>query len=182
MYLGALDRKTFPTRRWETFRRTETLSRLAAISDGLPGISQTLNYMRAFVSEYKTNPAIRELALSLTRRLPQKDYLGEARALHDFVQNSIRYVRDIADTEVLQTPLKTLEYGAGDCDDKSMLLAAMLESIGHETRFHAMGFRRGSISHVTVEDLIGGVWVPLETTEPVALGWLPPNIRESMYR
>ena len=138
--------------------------------------------MRAFVDEYKVNPIVRELALRLTRHLPQKDYAAEARTLHDYVKNSIRYVRDIADTEVLQTPVKTLEYGQGDCDDKSTLLAAMLESIGHQTRFHAMGFSRGSVSHVTVEDLLGGKWVALETTEPVAVGWLPPGIRESMYR
>ncbi len=138
--------------------------------------------MRAFVNDYKVNPTVRELALSLIRSLPQKDYVGEARALHNYVKNSIRYVRDIADTEVLQTPLKTLEYGQGDCDDKSTLLAAMLESIGHTTRFHAMGFTKGSVSHVTVEDLLNGRWVALETTEPVGMGWLPPGIRESIYR
>lgn len=148
----------------------------------MEGISQTLNYMRAFVNEYKFTPTIRELALQLTRNLPQKDYTAEARVLHDFVQSRIRYVRDIADTEVLQTPVKTLEYGQGDCDDKSMLLSALLESIGHTTRFHAMGFSRGKVSHVMVEDLINGEWVPLETTEPVSMGWIPPNIRESMYR
>lgn len=120
--------------------------------------------------------------MQLTRGLPQKDYHGEARALFDFVQNSIRYVRDIADTEVIQTPQKTLEYMAGDCDDKTQLLAALLESIGHETRFKAVGFRPGIISHVILLDEINGQWVPLETTEPVGMGWLPPGIRESMHR
>lgn len=124
---------------------------------------------------------IREVALEQVRYLPQKDFYGEAKAMHNFVQNHIRYVRDIADTEVIQTPLKTLEYGQGDCDDKATLLAAMLESIGHITRFHAVGFQTGKISHVLLEDNINGQWVPLETTEPVAMGWLPPNIRESRY-
>lgn len=108
--------------------------------------------------------------------------MGEVRALFDFVQNNIRYVRDVNGVETIQTPLKTLEYGAGDCDDKSTLLAAMLESLGHETRFHAMGFRPGNVEHVLLEvNIPGKGWVPLETTEPVKMGWIPRGIKTSLY-
>jgi transglutaminase-like putative cysteine protease len=158
-----------------------TVTRLSEVSSGLAGIDQTLAIMRKWVFDYKINPIIREVALNQVRYLPQKDFYGEAKVMHNFVQNHIRYVRDIADTEVIQTPLKTLEYGQGDCDDKATLLAALLESIGHLTRFHAVGFRPGKISHVLLEDNINDQWIPLETTEPVAMGWLPPNIRESRF-
>jgi len=135
--------------------------------------------MRRYVIDYKIHPAVRELALKLTRHLPQKDFDGEIAALFDYVQNSIRYVRDINGVETVQTPIKTLEYGAGDCDDKALLLAAMLESLGHETRFYAVGFRPSTISHVLLEcKLINGKWLALETTEPVRLGWTPPGVME----
>jgi len=137
--------------------------------------------MRAFVNQYKTAPEIRELALQLTRNLPQKAFSEEVRAIAEFVKNRIRYTRDINGVETVQSPLKTLEYGAGDCDDKATLLAALLESVGCETRFHALGFSRGDVSHVLLECEINGQWVALETTEPVAMGWLPPNIRQSVY-
>lgn len=138
--------------------------------------------MRDAVDRYKTTAPIRELALQLTSHLPQKDFMGEAHALFDYVKNHIRYVKDIAGVETIQTPLKTLEYGQGDCDDKASLLAALLESIGHKTRFHALGFRPNNVSHVLLETNINGEWIPLETTEDVALGWIPPGIITSLYR
>jgi len=137
--------------------------------------------MRDFVNEYKVNPFIRETALGLTRALPQKDFAGEVRVLFSYVQDHIRYVRDINGVETVQSPVKTLEYGAGDCDDKALLLATMLESLGHETRFYAVGFRPKSISHVLLQCKIFDEWVALETTEPVAFGWSPPNVAEKRF-
>ncbi len=40
-----------------------------------------------------------------------------------------------ADVDYLQFPTQTLDYGAGDCDDLSILYAALLESVGIETAF-----------------------------------------------
>jgi transglutaminase-like putative cysteine protease len=179
--MGSTNSRTFPVNSYRGVARSKTRQILGSIPSGLPGIRQTLQHMRAFVDQYKTAPQVRELALSLTRNLPQKAYSQEAEVISEFVKNRIRYVRDINGVETVQTPVKTLEYGAGDCDDKSTLLAAMLESLGFETRFHAMGFRLGDISHVLLECRIGDKWIALETTEPVAMGWLPKNIRESMY-
>lgn len=162
------------------YRKTATHQNELQLANGLQGVADTLQYMNQAVSAYKTNPQIRELSLSLTRNLPQKDYAGEVKALFNYVQKRIRYVRDINGVETLQTPPKTLEYGQGDCDDKSMLLATMLESLGHKTRFKAIGMARGSLSHVSVEVMLNGRWVNLETTEPVALGWAPPHYVEEM--
>ena len=155
---------------------------LKGINSGLAGIRSSLVYMRRFVEEYKTDPTILQLARGLTRWLPQKDYAAEIDAVFSFVQNNIRYVRDINGVETIQTPVKTLELGSGDCDDKTTLLAALLESIGFETRFHAMGFRKNSVSHVLLEARLDGQWVALETTEPVSMGWIPPRIQTSIYR
>jgi transglutaminase-like putative cysteine protease len=66
---------------------------------------------------------------------------------------------------------------AGDCDDKSVLLAALLESIGHPTRFVAIGFQPDDFEHVFVETKIADRWISLETTEPVEIGWMPQHIR-----
>ena len=151
-------------------------------ANGRAGVRQTLKIMSELVSEYKKNQFIRETAVNLTAGLPQKDYVGEVRRIFNFVQNQIRYVRDVRGVETLQTPLVTLELKAGDCDDKSTLAAALLESIGHPTRFLAMGFLPGSYSHVTVQTRIGPKWIALETTEPVEMGWIPKNILNVMVR
>jgi transglutaminase-like putative cysteine protease len=137
--------------------------------------------MRQYVETYKTHPRVRELALQLTRALPQKDFAAEIDTLFRFVQTRIRYVRDVHNVETIQTPVKTLEYGQGDCDDKTTLLAALLQSLGHPTRFHAMGFRPGHVEHVLLEVKRGTQWIPLDATEPHRGGWAPPALRHSLY-
>lgn len=152
------------------------------IPSGKAGISQTLDVMRDLVRAGKKSLTVRQLALSLVKGLPQKDYAGEVKRLFYFVRDHIRYVRDIVGVETVHTPDEVLANGQGDCDDKSILLAALLESIGHPTRFVAVGFKPGQLSHVLVETKIGNRWVSLETTEPVAPGWQPKKVVERMER
>lgn len=149
---------------------------LMGIPSGKEGIKVTLRLMRQLTRQGKKSPAVRQLAVELTRNLPQKDWLGEVQAIHKFVRDNIRYVKDIRGVETLHTVERILTNGSGDCDDKSILAASLLESINHPTRFVAIGFKPGNFSHVYVETLIGNKWVAVETTEPVALGWKPKNI------
>lgn len=120
---------------------------------------------------------IRGLALELTTRgfggargLPQKDFAGEARRLLAFVRDQIRYVGDINGIETLHPADWVLQVGAGDCDDKAILLAALLLSINHTPRFIAVAFEPGVFSHVWVQDWLDGRWVDLEPTEPLPFG------------
>lgn len=129
----------------------------------------------------KKSPVIRQLAVNLTRYLPQKDWVAEIKTLFEFVRDRIRYVKDTRNVETLHTAEKVLENGQGDCDDKSILLASLLESLGHKTRFVAVGFRPNSFSHVYVEVFTAGKWIPLETTELVEMGWSVKNIAVKMY-
>lgn len=151
------------------------------IPGGRAGVRATLDEMRKMVKQYKTSLPVRETAGTLTQHLAQKNFLGEVRTLHRYVRDHIRYLRDIHGVETLQTPERTLAYGYGDCDDKSTLLAALLESIGHPTRFIAVGKTLDSFNHVYVETLAGrSNWIPLDTTEPVEAGWSPPNMNSRM--
>ena len=154
---------------------TITTTQLKEIAPGARGTLQTLRLMRQLAKAAKKNHIIRRLAMSLTSGLDQKDYAGEIRNIHSFVRDNIRYLKDIRGVETVQTPEKTLEFQAGDCDDKSLLTAALLESIGHPTRFVAMGFNNGGYCHVYIETKIKDKWIGVETTEPVEIGWYPPN-------
>ena len=138
---------------------------LADLPSGEAGTYATVRLMRRFVQQYKRVHAIREEALSLVGGLRQKDWFGEVNAIFTWVRDHIRYVRDIHGVETVQTPLVTMELGTGDCDDKSTLLATLLETIGHPTRFVAVGFSApGKYSHVYVETRIGDRWYPLDAT------------------
>lgn len=115
---------------------------------------------------------IRNRAVQLTNGLNQKDYAGEACACLAYCRDNIRYVRDILDVETLHYPEWVMDIGAGDCDDKAILLAALLTSIGHDgVRFIAVSFEPGQFSHVWVQDWINGRgWLNLEPTEPIKCG------------
>jgi transglutaminase-like putative cysteine protease len=145
-------------------------------------VSGTLKAMVRLAREFKKDAGVREVAASLVRQLAQYDTAGEIRVLHAFVRDGIRYTSDIAGVETLQTPKATLEMGVGDCDDKALLLSALLESIGKKTRFVAIGMCGRPLSHVLVEVRMGrkGRWLPLETIRPVEPGWFPPDVTSKM--
>ena len=153
---------------------TPRLSFLGELPAGESGTVATLRLMSSLVSRYKRSPEVRESALSLIEDLKPKDRIGEVNALFTFVRDHIRYVRDIRGLETVQIPTVTMDLSAGDCDDKSTLLASLLESVGYPTRFVAVGYAGpGVYSHVYVECLIGPQWVPLDATVLQPLGWSP---------
>lgn len=161
-------------------------SSLLGIPDGPEGIRATLEMMRRAVIAAKINPSIRELAVSLTNDLPDGDFKSEIERLFLFVRDRIRYVQDINEVETVQTPDYTLALGAGDCDDKATLLAALLETIGHPARFAALAFAPDQFEHVLVETRLGPRWIALETTpvegSPADMGWYPPGVVSKMLR
>jgi len=116
--------------------------------------------------------AVYSAARQIVAHLPQKDYAGEARALFRFVRDRIRYIRE--PIEGLQTPEATLQMRAGDCDDKAILLGALLSATGAGVQFVAGGYAPHQFSHVWLRAHIAGRWVPMDPTEPHPMGWEPP--------
>lgn len=157
---------------------------LLGLPDGVEGVRATLEIMARLVRAARVSPGVRNTAISLTRSVANEDFFGEISELHCFVRDQIRYVGDVNDVETLQTPEETMRVGAGDCDDKSVLLAALLESIGHPSRFAAVAFAPDAFEHVLVETRLGsdGKWIPLETTKPVEVGWYPEGVVSKMVR
>lgn len=147
--------------------------------------------MQRLTHEGKKSPLVRQVAVYLVQDLAQKDHLGEIRAVHSFVRDRIRYVRDIRGVETLHAADKILTDKQGDCDDKSILIASLLESLGYKTRFVAVGFhppvkniagklKARDYSHVLAEVFVYGNWIPLETTEPVDAGWFPDRVESAL--
>jgi transglutaminase-like putative cysteine protease len=118
---------------------------------------------------------VREKAKELTRGLLQKDFEGEARAIFYYCRDQIRYVRDIRGVETLHDPVTMLQTKQGDCDDKAILAAALLGSIGHECRFVAVSFHPGQFCHVWIQVNVRGKWLDMETTEPLPFGQRIPT-------
>jgi transglutaminase-like putative cysteine protease len=101
-------------------------------------------------------------------------------ALFVFVRDFIRYQRDVVEAESLSTAAEVLAQGFGDCDDKTVALCAMAGAVGFPTALAALAFRRGGpFTHViALAWLDDAGWIPLDPTEPHAMGWQPPDARE----
>lgn len=160
---------------------TPRVVKRVTIAKGLEGARQTLALMRSLsLSSSKAMP-IRNMAMYLTGHLRQKDFKAEACCCLKYVRDNIRYVRDIRSVEVLQYPTTTMRIEAGDCDDKSTLLASLLASIGHRVRFIVVSPLPNVFSHVWVQVFVGKNWLDLEATEPLPCGERIPSDARFKY-
>lgn len=156
---------------------------LGFISPGVAGVKETLKLMISIVKQYRKNSDIRALAESIIQNVPEKDSVGEVRAIFNWVRDNIRYTMDVRDVETLKTPDAVIYSGQGDCDDKSTLLSTLLETIGYVTRFVAVGMNTpGVYEHVYVQVKLGTLWIGADATENFGLGWEPPNPVARMER
>lgn len=158
-----------------------TLIERGKLAPGHRGTAQTLAMMRQLARRSASNVTVRRAAQAAIAeaRVRGHDFLGELRAVHRFVANRIRYVRDPVGTEWIQAPQITLRDG-GDCDDKATLLAGMLLSIGHPAQiaFRAIGTNplSGQYGHVYVVTRLGKHRIPLDPTRAhTPAGWEYPR-------
>ena len=124
---------------------------------------------------------VRQKAIEIFREsgARPKDRFAEVCALFNWVRENIRYTRDIFQVELLHSARRMLELRAGDCDDMTILLGAMLKSTGHPVRLVLAGFRPGkphSYSHIYPEVNVRGRWIPIDASMERPIGWAPPAL------
>lgn len=144
--------------------------------DGWHGTLRTVREMEKLVDEGKKDPTVQFTARQIARKFHSKDYVGQANGLHEFVRDYIHYVRDPIDVELIHAPLFTLKARAGDCDDQAILLRALAESIGFNSRFKTIKADKkfpNEYSHIYSEiEVPGKGWMPSDTiVEGKKLGW-----------
>ena len=155
------------------------------LRDGDAGIARTVRTMRGFVegSEGAINPQIRQSALNIVRGIDSANKQGQIAAVLDWVKQNIEFRGEY--NELLQTPLVTLQLGAGDCDDHAQLISALLKSLGFKTRFQTVAADAEDPQQFThvyaeVQDPASGQWVALDSTVPKSYpGWRPENVYRS---
>jgi len=166
---------------------------LGLIPSGSEGINATLKVMVSIVrglGSINADPQqlaqLSALAMQIIAGCPQSPPQNacRARALMAYVRDRLTYVSDPDNVETVRFPLQTLQLGAGDCDDKSLLLAALASSIGFKTRFAAWRIGADPVpTHVSAQLLVSGMgWqnaevIPIDSDGNGApdLGWQPPD-------
>ncbi len=129
--------------------------------------------MAGLARQFSKNLDLIMLARQIVQHVAGKNYLGEVQAVQQWVRANVRYTRDPVGVEVVADPISTIAMRAGDCDDQSVVVAALLMATGHRCRYVAVGATVESLCHVFTETLIGSKWVAVETTEPWPLGQRP---------
>jgi hypothetical protein len=148
------------------------------IPTGFAGTRRTAAHVARLIREGSSDFYVRQKAIDivLARGVAPKDYIGEIDALFRWVQRHVRYTKDPFQVEVLHAPRRMLELKAGDCDDMTILLGALVKSIGHPVRLVLTGpnARRPDLfSHIYLEAQHQGDWIPLDATMPFGMGWSP---------
>jgi transglutaminase-like putative cysteine protease len=139
--------------------------------------------MKKIIHESAPNLYVRKWAEKLVSGIQPRDERGEAEAIFDFVQRSLRYARDPRGTEFVQTPLLLLteiEQGktpSADCDDYTTLGLSLLRALGFPVVIRVTGYRPdGTFSHVYGMVNINGVWTAFDAVRrDKDLGWEAPN-------
>lgn len=152
------------------------------LRDGDPGIARTIQWMNGIVrgKEGATHPVVRSTALDIVRGLSSRDKQGQIAAVLAWVKRNIDFRGEYK--ELLQTPVVTLQLCAGDCDDHSMLIAALLKTLGYTTRFNTVAADAedpGQFTHVFCEvlDPTSQQWTALDSTVAASTpGWRPDNV------
>ena len=134
---------------------------------------QTVEVMRTLARRAAHSPFVRCTAEDILRCVPENNPARESAALYDYVRLGVRYTGDIDNLETLKTPeyliteIETMGTGTGDCDDMSLLLAALLVTSGYRCRF-VLGTSwwndSGESNHVYVQyfNPLSQSWVSLD--------------------
>lgn len=136
---------------------------------------ETIRKMFQLVGQAVTDPKFQELVYSITQAVPGKDYSGEVRSIFNWVKANIKYTRDPYGVELVQDVWSTIKRGRADCDDFSILIAAMGEVMGNPARFVTVSTRPDKEPcHVYPELNTRGRWTALDVTVAGSSpGWRP---------
>lgn len=161
----------------------ELKGQVIALRPGVGGIFDTLATMCQVKDQAKLDPNLRARVASLLLYAPERDERAKIETLFAYARDRVRYLADIVDVETLSDPETTIRIGAGDCDDKALLLATLLEVAGQPAGFIATGYSAPQVfEHVYVgAELADGSLLPLDPSENVPAGWEAPDAKAYFY-
>ena len=152
---------------------------------GDAGTAKTVGWMRRLIHQGSKSREIRETAANLAMRHSTDQ--GKIGSIFEFVRSKMKYVRDplhqemLAGTDYHMGTMAAEGYARGDCDDHTIMLGAMLESIGYPTRITTARMKpgaNGSFDHVYLEVNDRTGWVPLDpSNKQREAGEAPPANR-----
>lgn len=151
--------------------------------------AQTVAMMAHLVREDSSNPIVRRAAYSAIAAAPsnaddETNRRAVVAAVHQWIRDRVMFVEDStlagfsddpAGAEVLVRPidLLTMPQPKGDCDDFSMLAAAMLRALGFQCAFRTVAAEKGNpnYSHVYAVVMLPSGAMPIDASHGPYAGW-----------
>lgn len=165
------------------------------------GIDERVGHLQRLIREGSLSPKVIAAARGvLTRKVgslgnlryavAEKDWRGEVAAMFNALRDpnspiSMRYVRDHPEVDQFSTADADLRIGAGDCDDQTVILGALLRAVGYSLRVRIIQARgSASWSHVYLRcGLPPGQdteWISLDATVNRPSGWEVSGAEEAL--
>jgi len=148
-----------------------------------------------WVDEWTGHPALVGFAARVIKlkNINARDDVALARSAQSFTQQRVKYFKE--QPERWQSPLRTIVWGIGDCDDMATLIASWIRSfrIPVRLKFLRMSIPAGTtvrepggtmrklqkpkkVSHVFAQALLRGKWTSLDAVKPYPLGFDPETL------
>lgn len=158
--------QTFPQQQRHS---TPGLGYRAPLANGDAGTAQTIQVMRRLVDAALSDSAFVRKVTDIVRPVAAFDDVAEVKQIYDWVRRNIRFTKDPVTKEKLYPPQELLKIRAGDCDDLSMLTAALAMAIGYPARWVTVSTNAESpqeFTHVWTEVEAppgSGNWIAMDT-------------------
>ena len=135
------------------------------------GDAKKLRWIRQFAESYGRDPHMRWKAVEIFRQagVQPRDWRGQAQAILSYVQG-MYYTNEPG--EQIQSPWRTMAVRTGDCDDLTILAAALAESVALPWRLALAGRGAGGRRVRYLE----GQWIPWGASMEhiyLQIGWPP---------
>lgn len=171
----------------QNIKADEMPAEMKTESHEVQSLDDRIKYIKQMVYKGREHPIIRKLTVQILSRkcgsawcTPEKNHKAEIKAIFDAVRSKIRYVRDTYNKDLYQHPVRTLQFGGGDCDDYSIVLASMLQSVGYPVKLRVIRTKDSEDwNHIYV--LVGlpprqpTEWISLDGSVEKAAGWEAPK-------
>ncbi len=146
---------------------------LGSIPETLQGVRMTIALMQAMVKD-----AIDNIHIATATRILKT--LGE---LVKYVR-AFRFIPDPPGTETVKHPLRTMQDRGGDCEDLTVLFAALAIPRGIAVRYAVIASsERGKYNHVypEVQDTVARKWHAVELLRDWPLGQAAPHVEKRTF-
>lgn len=150
-------------------------------------IQERVKWIVHMIQKSRADPVIRAIAVREVSRkcngrwcVSERDYEGEVKAIFDWTRKNVRYIRDRIDADQFHHARRTIQFGGGDCDDASIVLASLLQAIGYPVKLRVIQTSTGpDWDHIYV---LAGVppgnptkLISLDASVDKPAGWKPPQ-------